>query len=89
MLVCSPGNHFLSQHHGARPEERPMPNEKSKQKDRMIPAFMVRNFNILTNRYCDNHGGKAKRDSELNLLEATAKRRKEGEGGMQSFFVVK
>ena len=44
-------------------------------KERLVPAFLQKDFDIITNRYKQEHAEKKKRDYELNLLEATAKHR--------------
>ncbi|CAD7938197.1 unnamed protein product [Amoebophrya sp. A25] len=64
----------VSIHHPDRPEARPLPAQKLP-KQRMVPAFLQKDFNILTNRYLNGHAEKTKRDHELNLLEGTAKYR--------------
>jgi len=67
-------NYPMSKHHWARPEERPMPTVKEP-RSRLIPTFLVKDFNIITNRYLEHHDEKRRRDDELNLLECTAKYR--------------
>jgi len=62
----------FSQHHWAPPEARPLPLVKEP-KTRKIPSFLVKDFNIVNNRYLEQHDEKGKRDHELNLLECTAK----------------
>jgi len=64
----------LSQHHWAPPECRPLPTIKEP-KRRQIPTFLVKDFNIITNRYLEKHHDKRIRDDELNLLECTSKYR--------------
>eukprot|EP00928_Gymnodinium_smaydae_P021823 TRINITY_DN18542_c0_g1_i1.p1 TRINITY_DN18542_c0_g1~~TRINITY_DN18542_c0_g1_i1.p1 ORF type:complete len:594 (+),score=84.83 TRINITY_DN18542_c0_g1_i1:66-1847(+) len=59
-------------HHWARPEARPHIAEK-KPRERVIPAFLVKDFNIVTNRYSDGHHERVARDKHLNLLEASKK----------------
>lgn len=59
-------------HHWARPEARPRCVEKSP-RQRKVPAYMVKDFNIVTNRYLQNHEAKKKRDQRYELLEATQK----------------
>lgn len=64
----------LSQHHFDHPDARPIPAQKHP-KERLIPAFLTKDFDIITNRYKQEHADKKTRDFELNLLEATAKHR--------------
>ncbi|CAD7954158.1 unnamed protein product [Amoebophrya sp. A120] len=64
----------VSIHHPDRPEARPLPAQKLP-KQRMVPTFLQKDFNVVTNRYLASHSEKTKRDYELNLLEATAKHR--------------
>ncbi len=67
-------NHPLSVHHFDKPSARPFPDQKTPA-PKSIPAFLVKDFNPLTNRYLNSHAEKSKRDHELSLLEATAKHR--------------
>jgi len=60
-------------HHWARPEARPRCVERSPGQQRKVPAFTVKDFNIVTNRYHQNHEAKRKRDQRFELLEATQK----------------
>eukprot|EP00397_Hematodinium_sp_SG-2012_P014302 GEMP01014536.1.p1 GENE.GEMP01014536.1~~GEMP01014536.1.p1 ORF type:complete len:580 (+),score=130.74 GEMP01014536.1:32-1741(+) len=64
----------MSQHHWAPPEARPLPGVKEG-KVRKVPTFLLKDFNIITNRYLEDHHNKRARDDELNLLECTAKYR--------------
>jgi len=64
----------VSIHHPDRPEARPLPAQKIP-KQRTVPTFLQKDFNIVTNRYLKGHSDKTKRDYDLNLLEATAKHR--------------
>eukprot|EP00747_Dinoflagellata_sp_TGD_P164192 gnl/TRDRNA2_/TRDRNA2_183756_c0_seq1.p1 gnl/TRDRNA2_/TRDRNA2_183756_c0~~gnl/TRDRNA2_/TRDRNA2_183756_c0_seq1.p1 ORF type:complete len:580 (-),score=86.22 gnl/TRDRNA2_/TRDRNA2_183756_c0_seq1:215-1954(-) len=59
-------------HHWAKPEDRPHCAERIG-KQRQVPNFLVKDYNIVTNRYLDDHEEKITRDKDLNLLEATQK----------------
>lgn len=60
-------------HHWARPDRRPRCVERPPPRQRSVPAYEVKDFNIVNNRYLDQHETKSKRDRNLNLLEATHK----------------
>lgn len=60
-------------HHWARPDRRPRSIEKPAERQRMVPGFEVKDFNIVTNRYSDQHEAKHRRDRTISLLEATQK----------------
>jgi len=60
-------------HHWARPELRPRCVERTAPRQRSVPQYQVKDFNIVTNRYSRQHEAKSKRDSRANLLEATYK----------------
>ena len=62
----------FSKHHWDKPERRPLPNEKLP-KERLVPTFCLRDYNIVTNRYNEEHAKKSDKDAELVLLENTAK----------------
>lgn len=64
----------MSEHHWAKPGERPEPVKKCGAV-REVAAFTQKDYNILTNRYLKDHEEKTQRDSALNLLECTAKYR--------------
>ena len=34
----------------------------------MVPTFLMRDFDVVTNRYLENHAGKTQRDQDLVLL---------------------
>jgi hypothetical protein len=61
-----------TQHHWAPPHERPPVHDKLP-KERSVPRFMVKDFNVVNNRYSDNHSERIRIDKRLNLLEATKK----------------
>jgi len=58
--------------HWAREDERPRLREKSP-RDRKVPAFLVKDFNIVNNRYNDNHSEKLRQEKRVHLLEGTEK----------------
>eukprot|EP00929_Paragymnodinium_shiwhaense_P004234 TRINITY_DN105015_c0_g1_i1.p1 TRINITY_DN105015_c0_g1~~TRINITY_DN105015_c0_g1_i1.p1 ORF type:complete len:398 (-),score=32.91 TRINITY_DN105015_c0_g1_i1:353-1546(-) len=63
-----------SDHHWAAPELRPPCVQRSgSSKTRLVPAYTVKDYNILTNRYVDEHPDKSRQEKRLNLLEATQK----------------
>eukprot|EP00439_Symbiodinium_sp_Y106_P057532 s1409_g8.t1 len=64
----------FNEHHWAHPDHRPRPGQRIP-KQRMAPAMLHKDFNILTNRYLEHHKEKMDRDRELNLLEAAEKLR--------------
>jgi hypothetical protein len=63
-----------SLHHWAEPQNRPQPAEKHA-RVREVPAFTVKDYDIITTKYLKEHEQKNSRDRELNLLEATSKHR--------------
>jgi len=66
----------LDLHHWAAPSERPRCVERGTGAwKRKVPAALVKDFDIVTNRYKSNHTEKAERDRQLNLLEAATKQR--------------
>lgn len=60
-------------HHWARPDRRPRCVQRPPPRQRSVPAYEVKDFNIVTNRYDREHQVKSKRDHNLALLEATHK----------------
>lgn len=62
----------LAEHHWARPEDRPPVQEQST-KSRKLHAHLVKDFNIVTNRYHEKHEEKERQAKRLNLLESTQK----------------
>lgn len=64
----------FNEHHWAHPDHRPRPSQRIP-KQRMAPAMLHKDFNILTNKYLEHHQEKMDRDRELNLLEAAEKLR--------------
>jgi len=60
-------------HHWARPDRRPRCEKRTGAKQRSVPAHGVKDFNIVSNHYMNDHEAKSKRDRHLNLLEATHK----------------
>jgi hypothetical protein len=65
-------NHGFDVHHHAHEEERPLPPLKIP-RAREVPAILQREFNIVSNRYKEDHDSKTARDAELAKAEATAK----------------
>eukprot|EP00929_Paragymnodinium_shiwhaense_P053194 TRINITY_DN26629_c0_g1_i1.p1 TRINITY_DN26629_c0_g1~~TRINITY_DN26629_c0_g1_i1.p1 ORF type:complete len:599 (-),score=95.19 TRINITY_DN26629_c0_g1_i1:167-1963(-) len=59
-------------HHWAPPEARPHIAHR-KPRERTVPAFLVKDFNIISNRYADAHEDRMRCDKELNILEAAKK----------------
>jgi len=64
----------MEEHHWARPDERPV-HVPMEPKNRRIPAWLQKDFDIVTNRYVHDHEQQLARDKELNKLAATAKYR--------------
>mmetsp|Transcript_19472 Transcript_19472/g.45241 ORF Transcript_19472/g.45241 Transcript_19472/m.45241 type:complete len:477 (+) Transcript_19472:91-1521(+) len=62
----------FQEHHWARHEDRPRLKEKSP-RVRKVPAFLCKDFDIVTNRYLDNHSEKLRQEKHVTLLEATEK----------------
>jgi len=62
----------FQEHHWAKHEERPRLKEKSP-RVRKVPAFLCKDFDIINNRYLDNHSDKLRQEKHVNLLEATDK----------------
>jgi len=62
----------LAEHHWARPEDRP-PVKEVKTEPRKLHAHLVKDFNIVTNRYLDNHDAKEGQAKHLSLLDSTQK----------------
>lgn len=56
----------------SRPDERPHLKER-KPKERKVPHFLVKDFDIVTNKYTEKHEEKLQRDRTVALLEATHK----------------
>eukprot|EP00435_Cladocopium_sp_Y103_P024189 s49_g5.t3 len=61
--------------HWATKDRRPRMKEKSP-RIRKRPAFLCKDFDIVTNRYLDNHSEKLRQEKRVNLLEATEKHMK-------------
>lgn len=59
-------------HHWAGPEARPHIAHKAP-KDRVIPHFLVKDFNVVNNRYHDGHEERMARDKHLSILDAASK----------------
>eukprot|EP00913_Durusdinium_trenchii_P021755 g20440.t1 len=62
----------FKEQHWAKEDSRPRMKEKSP-RVRRIPAFLCKDFDIVTNRYLDNHSEKLRQEKRVNLLEATEK----------------
>jgi len=62
----------MRDHHWAREDERPRLKEKSP-RDRKVPAFLAKDFDIVNNRYSDNHSEKLRQEKRVHLLEGTDK----------------
>jgi len=79
LLTACDGYNIISNlstdvHHWAHPNLRPQPRREPRQ-TRQIPAGNIKDFNIVSNRYIQDHEAKTARDYDLNRLEATAKYR--------------
>eukprot|EP00928_Gymnodinium_smaydae_P054281 TRINITY_DN38089_c0_g1_i1.p1 TRINITY_DN38089_c0_g1~~TRINITY_DN38089_c0_g1_i1.p1 ORF type:complete len:512 (+),score=70.14 TRINITY_DN38089_c0_g1_i1:149-1537(+) len=61
-------------HHWAHPGDRPLATERSATV-RQVAAVNLKDFNIISNRYVNDHDAKTARDHHLSSLEATAKHR--------------
>lgn len=59
-------------HHWAKPEERPR-HVCREPKPRVVQSAQLRDFNIVTNRYLEDHQDKGARDTQLNRLEVAHK----------------
>jgi hypothetical protein len=59
-------------HHPMKPDERPR-HEQRNPKARKKQAALLRDFNVVTNRYKENHEEKAARDAHLEALDSTRK----------------
>lgn len=59
-------------HHWGKADERPLLQEKSP-RQRKVPVYNVHDFNIVTNKYLEEHQQKDARDQRLRLLEGTNK----------------
>jgi hypothetical protein len=62
------------EHHWAPPDERPVAVPKEP-RNRKIPAYLQKDYNVVNNRYLHDHEQQLARDKELNKLQATAKYR--------------
>jgi len=62
----------LEQHHWEKPGARPQFVEKVR-RTRKIPACLVKDYNIVSNRYLQDHDAKIVRDKRAYLLEGVAK----------------
>mmetsp|Transcript_46882 Transcript_46882/g.101829 ORF Transcript_46882/g.101829 Transcript_46882/m.101829 type:complete len:440 (-) Transcript_46882:83-1402(-) len=60
-------------HHWAPPHARPVPQQRSPRRRMEVPAFEVKDFNIITNKYLSHHPSKSMTESTLNALDATKK----------------
>lgn len=65
----------LDVHHWDHPERRPRPLQQAP-KGRFLPRELIKEFNVLTNRYVKAHDEKTTRDNALLLLEAAEKHRR-------------
>jgi len=65
----------FQEHHWAREDRRPHLKEKSP-RVRKVPAFLCKDFDIVTNKYLDNHSEKLRQEKRVNLMEATEKHMK-------------
>lgn len=68
-------NEDFARHHWAREEERPK-LQVTEPQARKVPATMYRDYNVVTNRYKEDHDEKAARDAELKKLDSAAKLKK-------------
>jgi len=62
----------MEEHHWAPPDERPVAVPKEP-RNRKIPAYLQKDYNVVNNRYLHDHEQQLAKDKELNKLEATAK----------------
>jgi hypothetical protein len=62
----------MEEHHWAPPDERPVAVPKEP-RNRKIPAYLQKDYNVVNNRYLHDHEQQQARDKELNKLQATAK----------------
>merc|ERR1719174_1015621 len=62
----------MEEHHWAPPDERPVAVPKEP-RNRKIPAYLQKDYNVVNNRYLHDHEEQLARDKELNKLQATAK----------------
>jgi hypothetical protein len=62
----------MEEHHWAPPDERPVAVPKEP-RNRKIPAYLQKDYNVVNNRYLHDHEQQLARDKELNKLQATAK----------------
>lgn len=67
-------NMDMQEHHWAAPDQRPVAVPKEP-RERVIPAFLQKDYNIVTTRYLHDHADQHAKDKELAKLEATAKHR--------------
>mmetsp|Transcript_85424 Transcript_85424/g.219944 ORF Transcript_85424/g.219944 Transcript_85424/m.219944 type:complete len:450 (+) Transcript_85424:74-1423(+) len=63
-------------HHWARPEDRPVCHSREP-RQRTVPTFINKDFDIVTNKYMDNHDDRIQTEKRLRLLEATQKHMKQ------------
>lgn len=66
----------LDEHHWNHPEQRPLPKEKHG-RQRLIPHENLKDFNVISNRYLQDHEAKNERDRVLLRLEASEKYRRQ------------
>jgi len=59
-------------HHWNKPEHRPRHVERDG-KQRRVPQHLVRDFNIVNNKYREHHDARVKKEKELLTLEGTQK----------------
>jgi hypothetical protein len=59
-------------HHPCRPEDRPSFKEREPQ-PRNVPAFLVKDYNILNNRYHEDHDQRVRADQNYRILDAAKK----------------
>lgn len=62
----------LDVHHWDRPGCAPTVSDRQP-KPRTVPAHLVKDFDVITNRYVDNHDERIRCEKELNLREAAHK----------------
>lgn len=66
----------FEEHHWAPPGERPTSLDRSPQ-ERKIAQWQIKDYNIVTNKYLNDHPDKIQMEQRLNLLEATKKYNKQ------------
>jgi len=66
----------FEEHHWAPPGERPSMAEKAP-RERKVPQWQIKDFNIISNRYVSDHEAKRQAENRVNLVEAAQKYNKQ------------